>query len=47
MIQVIDTVEGVYSIPARMLNEPGRRAYGDEVKVSEQVALKLGDAFKT
>lgn len=44
---ILDTVEGVYPIPARMLNEPGRRAYEDEVKESERVALKLGDACKT
>jgi CRISPR system Cascade subunit CasA len=44
---ILDTVEGVYSIPARMLNESGRRAYEDEVKESERVAWKLGDACKT
>jgi len=44
---ILDTVEGVYPIPARMLNEPGRRAYEDEVKESEHVAWKLGDACKT
>ncbi len=44
---ILDTVEGVYPVPARMLNESGRRAYEDEVKESERVALKLGDACKT
>ena len=44
---ILDTVEGVYSVPARMLNEAGRRAYEDEVKESERVAWKLGEACKT
>lgn len=44
---ILDTVEGVYSVPAQMFNETGRRAYEDEVKESERVAWKLGEACKT
>lgn len=44
---ILDTVEGVYPVPARMLNESGRRSYEDEVKESERVAWKLGDACKS
>jgi CRISPR system Cascade subunit CasA len=44
---ILDTVEGVYAVPARMLNEVGRRAYEDEVKESEAVASKLSWACKT
>jgi CRISPR system Cascade subunit CasA len=44
---ILDTVEGVYRVPARMLNDAGRRAYEDEVKESERVASTLGYACKT
>jgi CRISPR system Cascade subunit CasA len=44
---ILDTVEGVYKVPARMLNDAGRRAYEDEVKESESMAFKLGNACKT
>jgi CRISPR system Cascade subunit CasA len=43
---ILDTVEGVYSIPARMLNEAGRRVYEDEVKESDRVASGLNYACK-
>ncbi len=43
---ILDTVEGVYHVPARMLSDAGRRAYEGEVKESESVAYRLSDACK-
>jgi len=44
---VLDTVEGVYHIPVRMLSEAGRRAFEDEVAESEVAAWRLKEACKT
>jgi CRISPR system Cascade subunit CasA len=44
---ILDTVEGVYHVPARMLSDAGRRAYEGEVKEGERVAYRLSDACKT
>ncbi len=45
---ILDTVEGVYSIPARMLRDEGRKAYEAEVEYSDQrVRRSLADAAKT
>ena len=41
---ILDNVEGVYAIPARMLNDDGRRAYEKEIEASEQVESKLRNA---
>jgi len=43
---IIDTVEGVYSIPARMLNDNGCRAFEAEVKESERIERNLRYACK-
>ena len=44
---IVDTVEGVYPVPARMLSDAGRRTYEGEVKESERVAYRLSNACKT
>lgn len=43
---ILDTVEGVYSIPAKMLRDEGRKTYENEIHECERVAAKLGDACK-
>jgi CRISPR system Cascade subunit CasA len=43
---ILDTVEGVYAIPGRMLSDVGRCAYEGEVKKSEWVAIRLSEACK-
>ena len=45
---ILDTVEGVYSIPAKMLREEGRKAYEAEVGYADQkVRYALAEATKT
>jgi CRISPR system Cascade subunit CasA len=45
---ILDTLEGVYSIPAKMLRDEGRKAYEAEVEYSDQrVRRSLADATKT
>jgi CRISPR system Cascade subunit CasA len=45
---ILDTVEGVYSIPAKMLHEEGRRAYEAEVEYAEkEVSVALAKGCKT
>lgn len=43
---IVDTVEGVYSVPAKMLRVEGQKTYENEIHESERVAAKLGDACK-
>jgi CRISPR system Cascade subunit CasA len=44
---ILDTVEGLYHVPARMWSDAGRHAYEGEVKESERVEYRLSDACKT
>ena len=45
---ILDTVEGVYSIPAKMLRDEGRKAYESEVEYADQkVRYALSEATKT
>ena len=45
---ILDTVEGVYSIPAKMLRDEGRKAYEAEVEYADQkVRYALSEATKT
>ncbi len=44
---ILDTVEGVYSIPARMLRDEGRKTYEAEVEYADQkVRYALAEAAK-
>lgn len=43
---IIDTVEGVYHLPARLRNEPGRLVFEAEVSQSESASYALGSAAK-
>ena len=45
---ILDTVEGVYSIPAKMMRDEGRKAYESEVEHSDQrVRRALAEATET
>ena len=43
---ILDSVESVYSIPPRLLDDAGRAIYEDEIGECEKVASALGEACK-
>lgn len=44
--RILDTVEGVYFIPSKLLRDEGRKTYENEILECEHIASKLGDACK-
>jgi CRISPR system Cascade subunit CasA len=43
---ILDSVESVYSLPPRLLDDAGRGIYEDEIRECEKVAFALGEACK-